>query len=420
MRRQLLDAYHAALNAVEPAAAVKRMLGSGERGIEVDGELISVAGSIRVAAIGKAAPAMARGAMDGVGDRVVDGVVVADRIEDVPAPLRSMRGEHPYPGAGSLLAGEALLALAGSCSEGDLLLVLVSGGASGLAEAPLDGVPLSDLAHLQSSLEAAGAPIEELNRVRRHLSRLKNGGLRRAAGKAMVVSLLMSDVADAPPSTIGSGPTLNDESTIVDARQVIEKRLPRAAVDLPERPDHDVARSTGHHRWRVVADGSVAANAAADHMARQGIASRVVTTRLNGEARLEATRLVAEAQPGVSVLAGETTVTGATSGRGGRNLEAALAAAIAFDGHPGWVFAALGTDGIDGPTDAAGAIVDGGTITRGRGFVADAATCLDRHNSYPYLETAGDLVITGPSGTNVGDLWLLYRDAPRERPDAKR
>lgn len=111
------------------------------------------------------------------------------------------------------------------------------------------------------------------------------------------------------------------------------------------------------------------------------------------------------------MLAGETTVTGATSGRGGRNLEAALAAAIALDGRSGWVFAALGTDGIDGPTDAAGAIVDGGTIARGQGFAVDAATCLDRHDSYPYLETTGDLMITGPSGTNVGDLWLLHVDS---------
>lgn len=406
MRRAFIDAYNTALEAAEPAAAVRRVLRSRERRVELDGESIDVTGSIRVAALGKAAPAMARGVMDVLGDRVVDGVVVTDRIEEVPTPLQLLRGEHPYPGPGSVEAGGALLDQAGRCEAGDLLLVLVSGGASALAELPTNGTSIEELAEVQRSLVATGTPIEELNCVRRHLSQLKNGGLLRAAGDAAVVSLLISDVVDAAPNAIGSGPTLADGSTTADARQVLEQRVSGAAAAMFA-PDA-AASHAGEHHWRVIADGSVAAAAARHQLVAEGFDARVLTTRLNGEAHLEGARLIATVPPGMSVLTGETTVTGATSGRGGRNLEAALAAAIAIEDRGRWVFAALDTDGIDGATNAAGAIVDSGTLARGRAHGFDPRSFLRRHDSYPFLEATGDLVITGPSGTNVGDLWLVH------------
>ncbi|MEX1133752.1 MAG: DUF4147 domain-containing protein [Acidimicrobiia bacterium] len=404
------SAFHGALSAVNPEQCVARILHREGSSIAVDRQSIEVKGAVRIAAIGKGAPSMARGAVAILGDLVKDGVVVTDHIESVPMPLRLLTGEHPYPSAGSLEGGAALLRIAEESGEDDLLLALISGGGSSLAEVPIEGLDVDDLVVVSREMMAAGAPIEELNCVRRHLSRLKNGGLVDAAGKTQVISLLISDVVDSPPNVISSGPTMFDGTSTEHAVAILRRRLgSRTSSRVLEVLQRVPARrpQTPDHLWKVVADGGMAAHAAAATLQAAGVPTSIASTTLRGESRSEAQRIVIESPPGTSVLAGETIVSGAVSGRGGRNQEAALAAAIAIAGRRGYHFAAFGTDGIDGPTEAAGAIVDSETVARGHALGLDAASHLDSHDSNPYLAATGDLVTTGPTGTNVGDLWFV-------------
>jgi len=410
-RAHLIDAFTAALAAVEPEEAVTRQLRLDRSGVEVAGRRLRVTGDVRVIAIGKAAAAMARGACSVLGDLVVGGVVVSDHDERVSPPLSLHVGDHPFPAGRSLTAGRAVLDLARAGGEEDLLVVLVSGGGSSLVEVPKPGLEMSDLLEAGRALMAAGTPIEDLNRVRRHLSMVKDGGVLAAATPARVLSLLISDVVDGAASVIASGPTLADGSTPSQALAILTDRLPTVPDRLVEAicQESEPATSVSEHVWQVVADGSIAASAAVSALHDMGIPAGVLATDLRGEARTEAVRRIAVARPGVSVLAGETTVSGADSGLGGRNQEAALAAAVEIAGLPGHLFAALGTDGIDGPTDAAGAIVDPRTMARGRSQGLDLESHLARHDSHPYLEATGDLVRTGATGTNVGDLWMIAK-----------
>lgn len=414
LRARLQKAYQAALRAVDPAAAVRRHLRRAGSRVEVDGRPLPPVDTARIAALGKAALGMARGACEVLGDLVSEGVAVSDHPEPLPEPVQLLLGEHPFPGPGSLAGGEALLHLAHRTGPGELLVVLVSGGGSALAEAPLPGLTLEELAEVQRRLMAAGTPIEELNCVRRHLSQLKDGGLLRAVAGGSVATLLISDVVDAPASAIASGPTLADGSTPGEALAILGARL---GVETLPRVRQALERSAAPavddtpHVWSVVADGATAASAVLEAGRESGMPARLVTTALRGEARDAAATAVQTAAGGISILTGETTVTGAVSGRGGRNQEAALAAAILIDGRSGWGFAALGTDGIDGPTDAAGAVVDWETVRRGREQGLDPHDHLARHDSYPFLAASGDLVRTGPTGTNVGDVWMVVRPA---------
>lgn len=410
LRRGLVDAFRAALSAIDPELVVPRHLRRDGDRLEVAGQSIVWSGSVAVLALGKAAAGMARGVHRALGGLPSTGVVITDHDEPVPAGWRLMLGNHPFPGPDSLEAGSAALELAGGLGTGDLLVALVSGGGSALAEAPADGLDLEELVAVQQALMAAGAPIEELNRARRHLSTLKNGGLARAAAPARVVTLLISDVIDGPVSDVASGPTLADHSTGAEAAEVIRSRLGsvapvRALRTLEERP---APLPIPDHPHAVVADIDTAVRAAAARLGELGSVVWRETSRLRGEASREAGRVLEAARPGFTVLGGETTVTGASSALGGRNQEAALSAAVAIDGRPG-MFAALATDGIDGPTDAAGAIVDGGTVARGRSAGLDPAVQLRRHESHTFLEASSDLVRTGPTGTNVGDIWMIWR-----------
>jgi hydroxypyruvate reductase len=321
---------------------------------------------------------------------------VSDHIEPVPTGARLLIGAHPIPDDSSLAAGRALLDFVRALPSEHMLLVLVSGGGSALAEVPVEGLTIDHVADLGSRLMDAATPIDELNIVRRHLSQLKNGGLLRGASTRQVISLLMSDVIDGDASVIASGPTLADDSTADRARSIIESRLGIAAPQLIEAAhdqDHD-------HQWFVVADCGLAAREAAIT-----VGGTVWRSALRGEASEMAVAMLRALEDRPLVAAGETTVTVRGTGRGGRNQEAALAAALFLEGRDG-LFAALGTDGIDGPTDAAGAIIDGGSTGRMRSAGVDPRAALADNDAYTALEASGDLVITGPSGTNVGDLWI--------------
>lgn len=331
---------------------------------------------------------------------------------------------HPLPDAHGLAAATEALRLARGAGEGDLVLCLLSGGASALWPAPPEGISLGELRETTRALLRSGAPIEEVNAVRRHLSRIAGGWLAHAAFPARTIALVVSDVAGSAPEAIGSGPTAADPSRFADALEVLRRRevaVPSAVLrhlqrglagEVPETPkpgDPSLARSTLH----LVADNASALHAAAAAAERLGYVPRVVSDRLHGEARQLGAEIAAQAlrargggggAPTALLYGGESTVTVTGAGRGGRNQELALAAALALDGMDGVLVAALGTDGRDGPTRAAGAVVGGGTADRGRARGGDPVAALARNDSGPFLEGAGDLLVTGPTGTNVADL----------------
>jgi len=371
VRDALVEWFRAGVAAVDPAAAVERHLRRHPL------PAVPV-----VLAIGKAAPAMARGVATAVGDSPLTGIAVSDHVEEVPAGIELMIGSHPVPDRASVAAGRELLERASSLGAGDLALVLVSGGGSALAEVPAPGVTLDHLAATTTRLLRRGAPIDVMNAVRTRLSLLKGGGLARAAAPARVITLVLSDVVGDRLDVIASGPTVTGG-------------------------DDDIT---------VVANGAVAAAAAAEAARAAGRHAVVVETALQGDAALRAIQVIErcrQADGELFVYAGETTVMvgglGRGVGSGGRNQEAALAAALHLAGTSDVAFLAAGTDGIDGTTTAAGAVVDGDTVDRGRRRGRDAAASLARNDSGGYFAGSLEAIVTGPTGTNVGDLWLVLR-----------
>lgn len=428
--RRILDA---ALAAVDPAGAVRRAL-------EVDGDTLRVVGEevmelnaverVWIVGAGKAAAGMARGALEVLGDRVAGGVVTVPHGSAPALPrVEVWQAAHPVPDTGGLAAAVAALEVARGAGEDDLVLCLLSGGASALWPAPPAGVSLTELQAVTERLLRAGAPIGELNAVRRHLSRIAGGWLARAAHPARLVTLAVSDVVGSPPEDVGSGPTVPDPTTYRDALEVLRRRgvetppgvLARLqAGDAGEAPETPKPGDPALHRARyhVVARGRDALSAAAREAEGLGYRATVVGDDVEGEAREVAREVAALARgahaggepargPAAFLVGGETTVTVRGPGKGGRNQELALAAALEIEGEPGVVVAALGTDGRDGPTDAAGGMVDGRTVARGvaRGLAPREA--LDRNDSHTFLRATGDLIVTGPTGTNVGDVVLV-------------
>jgi len=401
-RELLTGCLDAALAAVEPERAVATKLVPA-----------AVAGRTVVFGLGKAAPAMARGAALAFGSGHLDGIAVSNHRGRVPRGIKLMIGGHPIPNHHSLEAGRALLEAAASLTEEDLAVVLISGGGSALAEVPVAGVTITDLARTNGALLRSGADILQVNTVRRRLSRLKGGGLAAAIAPALVETLVISDVVGDSLETIASGPTVAASDLPGDALELVERLgipalLPGAvlvALAQPPQPHGPPPQQS----ITVIAGGSVAAHAAAAEAHRRGFPATVVDTRLSGEASQAAGRVLDRSRVGISVFAGETTVTVVGDGVGGRNHEAALAAATLIEGHPGVFFLAAGTDGIDGMTDAAGAFADGTTVHRSRDLGLIASEALGRNDAGSFFAELGDQVTTGPTGTNVGDIWLVLR-----------
>ena len=406
-RTLLLDAFLAGIAGVDPEAATElaaKRLGLSDRH------------RIVVVAAGKAAIAMSRGITRVV--KTTEGVVVAPGEDDSPFPV-TVAG-HPVPDEGSVAGAYRALDLAESAGPNDTVVCLISGGASALLAAPAEGLSLEDLRRTNAALLDCGANIVETNTVRKHLSAIKGGRLTVAAGRSRLVTLVLSDIVGDPLDAIASGPTVPDPTTFEDAVAVLDRyglreRIPEPVVvhlergragEIPETPIEPHPR----HEIEIIGNGAVAAEAAAGYVRSQGIRSRVVSTRYTGEAREAAVAAVdVPSEAGeVLVFAGETTVTVTGSGKGGRNQEAALAAAIEIDERQ-ITFLAGGTDGIDGPTDAAGGIVDGETVNRGRSLGLNPATALRNNDAHTYLDATGDLIVIGPTGTNVADLWLIKR-----------
>lgn len=420
------DVYGAALAAVAPDEAVLRALRLDGEVLRVGGEQIDldVVGAIWVLGAGKAARGMAVGAVELLVDLLAGGaIVVPDRLGRALPGIDVWEARHPLPDTRGLAAASEALRVARAATADDLVLCLLSGGASALWSAPVEGVTLGDLQQVTDALLQAGAPISEVNTVRRHLSRIGGGMLARAAAPARVLTLAISDVAGGAAHDIGSGPTSSDPTTYADALAVLASRgVPAPAAVLHhlrsgvigQRPETlkpgEVEPEPSVH---VIASLRDALAAAAEEAMRLGYPATVLTDHLAGAARLAGEDIAREVLVaretvgdgrGALIWGGETTVEVRGPGRGGRNQELALAAARALENVPGVVVAALATDGIDGPTPAAGAIIDGYTIERARAAGFDPEETLARNDSHTLLAATGDAVVTGPTGTNVNDL----------------
>jgi len=371
---------------------------------------------IRVLALGKAAIEMAWGAADALAGIPFGGIAATPDPGPAPPGIEVLEGAHPSPDHRSAAAGTRLMAAAGEAGPDDLVLILVSGGGSACAEVPVPGITIENLATATDALLVSGAPINEINIVRRSLSVLKGGGLARAAAPARVVTLVVSDVVGNHLPTIAGGPTVSDPTGPPEALAIIEDRgltleVGPAVISHLRRGPSPV-RSTIDGPVVVVADAATAAEGARAAAERLGISATVVDTAVTGAAHdvgRQLADLTAGPESKMSILGGETTVTVAGEGSGGRNQETALAAAIALDGSERCVVASLGTDGVDGPTLAAGGAIDGATIERGRTAGLDASAALAANDSGTYLEAVGGRLVSGPTGTNVGDVMVAWR-----------
>jgi len=371
---------------------------------------------------------MARAASRMLGDRIRGGVVISNVTGEVPGPFEEFTGGHPLPTDDSERAGRRAIAMAESVAPEETLLVLLSGGASALMAVPADGITLDDKRRATEQLLRAGADIHTLNTVRKHLSAIKGGWLA-ARPPGRCVMFAVSDVVGDDLSVIASGPTVADASTFFDALDAIrrfggEAGYPRAVVrrleagargevaETPKPGDDRLLRSSA----AVVGSRRDAMDGAAAAAAQRGYHVAQIDEPVVGEARVAAAALLRAAEaraaalprPACVVSSGETTVRVAGRGRGGRNQELALALALVSEPSPDrspFAFASAGTDGIDGPTDAAGAIVDSSTLGRARAArLEHPSAYLDDNNAYAFFEALDDLIRTGPSGTNVGDL----------------
>lgn len=428
---------HAAIAAADARAAVVRALSPEGARLTVAGEEeVDLASVDRVVLIGagKAAAAMARGAIEVLGDRLAAGTITTKDGHGADLPrIDVWEAAHPIPDTRGMAGAAEALRLARAAGPRDLVLCLLSGGASALWAAPVAGVSLTELKEATDGLLRSGATIHEINTVRKHLSRIGGGWLAAAAAPARVVTLAVSDVVGGALEVIASGPTVPDPTTYEDALDVLQRREVSAppavrahlqAGDAGERPetpkpgDPAFDRASAH----VIAGNADALRGAAAEAERLGYRARIVADDVEGEARSvgeQVAQLAMDARaegsdaPLALLLGGETTVTVQGRGRGGRNQELALALAIELEGVEGVLAASMGTDGTDGPTDAAGAFADGGTVTRGEAAGLDARDALRRNDAYPFLRSTGDLIVTGPTGTNVNDVILVLVDAPR-------
>lgn len=434
LRAQTVEAFQAGIQAADPRQAVLASLRVTSTGRPlIGGEVLEAGANLRVLAFGKAAVTMAQATSEALSqaDFVGHGIVAVNPEEFAEVDrFRVFAAGHPVPDAvGVAAAASVERYLVGSLDQ-DALLVLISGGGSALLTAPAPGLTLEDKIETTRLLLACGAPIQEINCVRKHLSTLKGGGLARLASPARIESLILSDVIGDDLSSIASGPTAPDPTSFRDAQDILVRyelvevvpaavlrRLDEGATgeiaDTPTVGDPVFSRVEN----RLVGSNRQSVAAARDWANEHGFPVVIASNELLGEARDAAAELLAVAQQRwsgegrLAILAGgETTVTLPGQGVGGRNQELALAFSLLCEADPlagTWVFSSGGTDGRDGPTDAAGGLVDAGTAPRIRDSGLDPAVELDRHNSHVALAAADDLLVTGPTGTNVADLQVL-------------
>lgn len=433
---QALEIFYHALKAVDPARLVRERLRVEGSSLEIDGKSYNLKefSGVYVLGIGKASAPMAQAlesASGGLGEWLKGGIVVAKEGHSLPLKrLKILEAGHPVPDRRSQKAAIALLDWARNLGERDIVFCLVSGGGSALLCAPPEGISLEDIRTVTSLLLASGAEIKEMNTLRKHLSLIHGGRLARALHPATIVNLVISDVVGNALDMVSSGPTLPDPSTFEGALKIVSKY--ELAKGLPERvyeylkrggngkaeetPKEDDACFQRTHTF-LIGDNMEALEAAKEKSVELGYNTLILGSSFSGEAREVArffTTVVKGCKssgnpiPGPACLlaGGETTVSLKGSGKGGRNQEFALASAIEIEGLEGIVILSGGTDGNDGPTEAAGAVVNGMTSRRARESGMEPRDYLNRNDSYTFFASLGDHIITGPTRTNVMDIML--------------
>ena len=434
LRKSARGIFDAAVRAVDPAEAIRRHLTRDGERLTIGNERVDL-GAVRqivVVGLGKAGAPMAAAVEEILGPRIARGVVVTKYGHVQPTRvIRIHEAGHPVPDDAGMAGARAALDHVTGLGAEDLVLVLISGGGSALTPAPVEGITLAEKQSLTKALLACGADIREMNTLRKHISRIKGGQLARAAAPARVFTLILSDIVGDPLDAIASGPTVPDPTTYADALGILDKYRIRneipvsirthleagAAGRIPETPKPDDPLF-GRVKSVMVASNIQALEAARAEAQRAGFQAIILSSFIEGETReiarmhaalaLEVRSSGHPARPPVCLITGgETTVTLRGKGKGGRNQEFALATALDIAGLRDVVVLSAGTDGTDGPTDAAGALADGDTVSRALGLGLKPRAALDGNDAYPFFERLGDLVITGPTRTNVMDVRLI-------------
>ncbi len=430
LRRDALQIIQAAVDAADPYQAAHRLL-------QREGSHFNAAGSnydldqwkhIYVLGAGKATQGIALALEELIGDRIDGGLIVLKHGEESQLRLLPVvHASHPVPNLDSLQAGQKLYDLAANARKGDLVISAFTGGSSALAVLPVQGITLKDKQTLNRLLLECGATIFEINAVRKHISRIKAGGLALQVFPADLICLTVSDVVGDQFDYI-TDLTVPDTSTYQDAWNTLDKyelweRIPASVCEHLRRAAEIETPKDFTHPYQPVllVPGDAAYQGALTCCKALGYSVRSVKKELEGDSRQEATALVRMAdewfnsaitdEKSALLASGETTVTiRSAAGKGGPNQEFAAGAALEIFEKPGIVVAAIDMDGTDGPTDAAGAVVDGFSVQRGAEAGVDAATNLEQHNTYEFLKASGDLVFTGPTGTNVNDLMFVLME----------
>ncbi len=441
-RSTAIELLEEALRAADPYEAVRRNINVVGRDVIVGDRRFSV-DNVWVLGLGKASINMVLAVEDVLGDVISGGVVAApkslkDNVKRLPSRVEVVWSSHPVPDESSVEAGRKLLEYANKAGPNDLVIVLVSGGGSALAEYPADEISIEDFMEVTRLLLRSGATIHEINAVRKHLSRFKGGWLARKAYPAHVASLIISDVVGDNLEVIASGPTAPDPTTFHDAyvvlkryglwdklpvkpREYIEKGLRGEVPETPKPGDPLFNRVYN----KIIASNIESLKAMESKAKGMGYNTLILTSLIQGEARVVGRVLASIAlesaktgypvkPPAVILCGGETTVTVKGKGRGGRNQELALSAAIDLRGIHGVAVASMGTDGIDGVTDVAGGIVDAHSIERGESLGLNPYELLDDNNSYEFFSKLGDYIYTGPTGTNVNDVQVIVVERREE------
>ena len=434
LREDALFIFQSGLDAVDPETAVQRYVSRDGDHLSIHSQDydLSAIQNIFIIGAGKASAAMARAVESILDDRITDGVIVVKYGHDAPLnKIKLVEAGHPVPDENGLAGAKAILTLLENTGPEDLVLCLISGGGSALVPLPSEGLSLNEKQETTRALLSCGATIHEINTIRKHLSNIKGGRLASAVFPATLVTLILSDVVGDDLDVIASGPTVPDSSTYADCMDILKKynifnKIPGPVMShiqkgrqgkLPETPKtgHPIFNSTRN----IIVGSNVDAVASAKQAAEKlGYQTLVLSSMIQGETKDVAIVHTAIAKevlktgqplpaPACILSGGETTVTFLKSGKGGRNQEFALSAAIDIDRCGNIVVFSAGTDGNDGPTDAAGAIADSTTVQRAQNQGMDPMTYLLNHDAYPFFEQLNDLVITGPTNTNVMDLRLM-------------
>jgi glycerate 2-kinase len=429
-----LQSLEIALKAVEPKKLMRSKLFLDGSCLKVDGYRFDLDGfkHIYVVGGGKASAAMAEALEKLLCERITEGIInVPYGTKQKTRIVKLNQAGHPIPDEAGEKGTRHMMELAKKAKTADLLICLVSGGGSSLMPLPRKGVSLKDKQELTDTLLKSGASIGEINVVRKHLSAFKGGWLAKKAYPATVLNLVLSDVTGDPLDSIASGPTVADSSTFVDAIKVLEKYClwNNAASSIRKvlcDGDNGLLKETpkpGDLAFKkiynvIIGNNRYACSAAAEFLRSEGLKTRLIDPPLEGEAKIAGEALAVRAKrvaaskkpnrkPAGLVLGGETTVKVFGKGKGGRNQELALSAALKLKNVEGCVIASLSTDGVDGPTDAAGAIIDGCALQRAKKLGLNAEVFLADNDSYSFFAKLGDLIKTGATGTNVNDITVI-------------